>query len=175
MENVEIKQLLNKISTNYELLSALEQELADLDLLEEVYQGLYYQIDDVTVRNKVNLYKDDKTGRVYNRYQLSKMPDLNVTKHRVYNIVENITLYFNDYIVATEQKLKPVPASNYDSTKVSRVVPLAETGRSFSLSGLIRIYPELFVVLVAHYDIDLTTLKTISKGRCGYQKEIKKN
>ena len=171
MEAVNMEQLLNQIRGNKSLLCALEKELEKRDLLDEIYNNLNYEIKDGKINYEIDFYRDSRTGRLYtNDLELSAR---NSRNYILYNINEDISLKFKDILVTTEHKVKQIPASDYHKDEAAKIVPFDKTCQVGSLSHLMNIYPELFIFLVAYYDIDFNNLKDFSKNEHVYKKEIK--
>lgn len=173
MEVVNMKQLFNQIRGNKTLLYALEQELKDRDLLDEVYNDLHYEIKDGEINYEIDLYRDIKNGKLYNYNDLLTNPLLSVTKYKIYCLNENVSLKFKDYLVATEHRVKKIPASDYHKDDHAKIVSFEKQFQVGGLSHLMTIYPELFIFLTAYYNIHFDSLENISKQDHVYKKEIK--
>ena len=173
MEEVKTEQLLQRIKENKELLYAMESILENKELLDEIYNSLYYEIKDGKINYEINLYKDKKTGKLYNYKEIQTMPELDVTKYTIYNIIEDIILKFNNSVLATEHRIKRVPLSSYKENNDIKTIPFHKTCQTVNLTSLMNKYPELFIFLAAHYNIDLSVLKDFKKQEYVYKKEIK--
>ena len=177
MEINEIKKIMVKIKDDTTLLYALEKLLDEQGLLEETYQSLHYQIEDLGIKYEINFYEDTKTGKWYSKHEVTNEDTLSLAKKTIYNVKQIESLMFRDYVISSEEKIKSIPDDCYKENKETLNLPLLSSNdvTDSNLANLMHKYPGLFIFLVAHYNIDIDTLKDISNKRHVYKKEIKKN